>query len=332
MWNFTVKPKDGTDFGDLKFLTVTILNSAPVANFTISPAGPYYPDAVITFNASVSTDPDAVDIVNYTWNVSPGPDVKKYGLEVDYTFTTLGTFNVILTVKDASDVTNTTTKQVTIVVPNQPPVANFTISTAPYYRNTAITFNASITTDPDVGDVLNYTWNISGVIKYGLVVTHTFTALGTFNVTLTVRDSYGETDNITKQVTTVNQAPTASFTTSVTETEIDTEITFTSTSTDPDNDALTYLWTFGDGKTSTEANPKHAYTAAGTYNVTLKVTDALGATHTSTATTITIKEKAEVGIWLYAAIIIIILIIIIAVAAVVMKKKKKPGAVPETEE
>jgi len=234
-------------------------------------------------------------------------------------------------VKDASDVTNSTPQQVTIESPNQAPVANFTISAAPYYRTTVITFNASTTTDDiDPVDVLNYTWNISGVIKYGLEVTHTFTALSTFNVTLTVTDSYDATDTITKQVTIVNQAPTASFTVSKTEVEVGVEITFTSTSTDPDGDTLTYSWDFGDGTTDTGANPKHKYDKAGTYEVKLTVSDGID-THTSTITTITVKEKPT-DVWIYAAVIIIILIIVVAVVAVVMKKKKKPEAVPETKE
>lgn len=46
-------------------------------------------------------------------------------------------------------------------------------------------------------------------------------------------------------------------------------------STDPDNDDLTYAWNFGDGQTSTVANPVHRYTASGVakFTVTLTVTD-----------------------------------------------------------
>ena len=43
-----------------------------------------------------------------------------------------------------------------------------------------------------------------------------------------------------------------------------------------------YSWDFGDGTTSTAANPTHNYFYANTYNVTLKVTDANNATSSKT--------------------------------------------------
>jgi PKD repeat protein len=45
---------------------------------------------------------------------------------------------------------------------------------------------------------------------------------------------------------------------------------------DPDGDIVSYLWNFGDGTSSTEANPTHAYSIADTWNVTLEVTDDVG--------------------------------------------------------
>jgi len=44
-------------------------------------------------------------------------------------------------------------------------------------------------------------------------------------------------------------------------------------STDPDLDPLTYQWDFGDGQTSTDPNPTHAWSVAGTYPVRLTLTD-----------------------------------------------------------
>jgi PKD repeat protein len=62
-------------------------------------------------------------------------------------------------------------------------------------------------------------------------------------------------------------------------------------SSDPDGDALTYSWDLnGDGSygDSTAANPSFTYTTAGTYQATLRVTDARGASSTSAPVTITV--------------------------------------------
>jgi PKD repeat protein len=53
-------------------------------------------------------------------------------------------------------------------------------------------------------------------------------------------------------------------------------------STDLDGTIVSYFWDFGDGATSTTANPQHIYTVAGNYVATLKVTDNLGATTSNT--------------------------------------------------
>ncbi|WP_173054041.1 PQQ-dependent sugar dehydrogenase [Phytohabitans houttuyneae] len=52
-------------------------------------------------------------------------------------------------------------------------------------------------------------------------------------------------------------------------------------SSDPEGGALSYLWTFGDGTTSTAANPTKTYTANGRYTPTLRVTDPAGLTGTA---------------------------------------------------
>ena len=58
---------------------------------------------------------------------------------------------------------------------------------------------------------------------------------------------------------------------------VNTEIVFDgSGSTDPEGFPLTYLWNFGDGNTSTEPSPNYAYASAGTYDITLTVTDSGG--------------------------------------------------------
>ena len=53
-------------------------------------------------------------------------------------------------------------------------------------------------------------------------------------------------------------------------------------STDPDGDPLSYHWSFGDGATSTEANPVHTYQEVNLYRARLTVSDSAGATSSTT--------------------------------------------------
>lgn len=48
------------------------------------------------------------------------------------------------------------------------------------------------------------------------------------------------------------------------------------TFTDRSQNAVSWLWDFGDGSTSTSANPVHSYMEAGTYTVTLTVANSAG--------------------------------------------------------
>ena len=72
------------------------------------------------------------------------------------------------------------------------------------------------------------------------------------------------------------------------------------TSSDPDNLTViftntstgnidSYTWNFGDGRKSTAENPVHTYRSAGSYVVTLTVTDDDGATNSDTVM-VTVRE------------------------------------------
>src|SRR5438445_644392 len=62
-----------------------------------------------------------------------------------------------------------------------------------------------------------------------------------------------------------------------------------SQSSDPDGTVTAYLWTFGDGTTTSAQNPSHIYSSTGTYNATLRVTDNDSNTSSGTLTiTVTI--------------------------------------------
>jgi PKD repeat protein len=67
-----------------------------------------------------------------------------------------------------------------------------------------------------------------------------------------------------------------------------------SNSSDMDGSISSQTWDFGDGTTSTLANPNHIYLSAGTYNVSLTVTDNEGASsNISTIATITVGSSSS---------------------------------------
>lgn len=76
-----------------------------------------------------------------------------------------------------------------------------------------------------------------------------------------------------------NNPPVANFTSSVNGLTVN----FTDTSTDSDGSIASRSWNFGDGTSSTAANPSKTYSSAGSYSVTLTVTDNKGASNSKTS-------------------------------------------------
>ncbi|MAQ76296.1 MAG: hypothetical protein CL613_08200 [Aquimarina sp.] len=86
---------------------------------------------------------------------------------------------------------------------------------------------------------------------------------------------------IYKPDTNINQSPVAEFTATPATGSIPLTVQFdASGSSDPDGDSLTYFWNFGDGNTAVGLTTTHKYTIAGSFTVTLTVTDTKGNTDT----------------------------------------------------
>ena len=105
------------------------------------------------------------------------------------------------------------------------------------------------------------------------------------------RDYYSRFDvvfpNIRQYLSPPNTAPVANFTYTVN----GKTISFTDTSTDAGGSIVSRAWTFGDGSSSTVANPVRTYAALGVYTVTLKVTDNGGLTHSISRSVSTIGRQ-----------------------------------------
>ncbi|HYG73401.1 MAG TPA: Ig-like domain-containing protein, partial [Planctomycetota bacterium] len=128
---------------------------------------------------------------------------------------------------------------------------------------------------------------VSGTLS-GTAPFFTFTPTGTFtgsdSFTFNVNDGAAESGPVKVSITLTNTAPSATSGAAPTSATPSQFITFTSTGTDPDGDALTYLWDFGDGATSTDQNATHAYAEVGSYTATVTVSDAAGGTASASVT------------------------------------------------
>jgi PKD repeat protein len=257
----------------------TASNQPPTAAFTASCSAP-----TCTF-ASTSSDPDG-SIASSSWTFGDG--ATSTAQNPSHTYGAGGTYTVTLGVTDNQGDSDAVSHTVTVTASNQPPTAAFTSSC-----NGLTCGFTSTSSDPD-GSIASSSWTFGdGATSTVESPSHTYAAGGSYTVTLTVTDNQGATSTTSQSVTVAapNQPPTAAFTSSCDGLTCG----FTSTSSDPDGSIASYSWTFGDGSTSTAANPSRTYGAGGTYTVELTVTDNQGATNSvSNVVTVTPPNTAPV--------------------------------------
>ncbi|MGI9551831.1 MAG: malectin domain-containing carbohydrate-binding protein [Aurantibacter sp.] len=161
--------------------------------------------------------------------------------------------------------------------------------------------------DPDGGS-LTYQWTqesgpgmatLAGDTTLDLAVSDL--VAGDYVFRLTVTDDENETgfDEVTVTVTPEggNMPPVAVAEAAPLTGAAPLEVTFTGSNSTDDVAITTYAWDFGDGGTSTEADPVYTYNAPGTYTVTLTVTDAGGLTSTATLSiTVTDGTSGEIEV------------------------------------
>ena len=129
----------------------------------------------------------------------------------------------------------------------------------------------------------SYSWNLgNGVITSATDASTSYIAAGTYTVTLTAYN--GSSNTVATVIITVYPTPSVSFYASDTAVCPGTAVTFTSTTSSGVGGAMTYLWNFGDGTSSTAATPTHIFTSPGYYNITLSATNSQGCVSSLTLT------------------------------------------------
>jgi PKD repeat protein len=130
----------------------------------------------------------------------------------------------------------------------------------------------------------------------GEKVEHAFAKPGTYAVKLTVVDDAGSSCSATTDgATVVVDAPPVADAGKDREVFIgganDAVLLDGSASNDPDGEALTHVWTIGDGSSEQGERVRHTFLAAGDYPVTLTVSDTSGLACGTASTTVHILAR-----------------------------------------
>jgi gliding motility-associated-like protein len=263
--NYNVSLKVTNSLGCIKTLTkannINISSGVHAAFTNSNPSGCSTPANINFQNQSTGTG-----VLSYEWNFGDGGTSTLQA--PSHSYNNAGTYTVQLIVTNSTGCKDTATHVNSIVIGTVG--ANFIFPTT-ICAGTAFSFtNTSLPTPVSAlwtfGDATSST-NINPVKSYANAGTFTVKLVSNFGACL---------DSITHDIT-VLPKPTSSFTSNpIAACAAPLTVNFTNTSTG----AVSYQWLFGDGNTSTNANPSNTYTANGTYSVTLITTNASGCTDT----------------------------------------------------
>lgn len=173
-------------------INIDAANITPTASF-IALGLPTEAPLTVVFDASLSSDPDGV-ITSYSWDFGDGTFLEDGGVSLLHEFTEGGTFSVTLTVTDDDGATGISSLDINVEAPNISPVASFEADITSGEVPLTVAFDASASSDID-GVIASYSWDFGdGTVleDSGVCLSHEFTNIATFEVTLTVIDDNGD--------------------------------------------------------------------------------------------------------------------------------------------
>jgi gliding motility-associated-like protein len=266
-------------------LSILVL-AQPKANFTVSTTSGCSPLTVkFTNTSSGGTAP-------FTWLWRLGNTNISTNKDASAIYVTPKTYFITLIATDNLGKIDSITK--TVIVYGSP-TADFKSDVITGCPPFSVNF-----TDMSVagsGGITTWLWDFDdGVTSGNQNPSHTFTTTGKFNISLLVTDKNGCSKYVKKTSYIVsNTAPVIDFSASPPGgCSAPVSINFSST-VNPSSSNYTYSWDFGDGGTSSSANPSYTYSAAGTYSVTLKISDNTGCTATKIKNSFIFIGKPKAG-------------------------------------
>lgn len=232
-------------------------------------------------------------ITGWSWYFGDGNSSSEQN--PSHTYTADGTYTVSLDVTASDGCTDTYSETITITSCTQDTSncsASFSYNESGYcevyFSDASYSSNGSIT---------SYSWDFGdGGGSSSSSPSHSYTADGTYSVSLTVYSSDGCSDTYTEDITVSTCTPICSADYSFTAIS-NCSYMFTDASSSSTGSIVAWYWDFGDGSNSKASNPTHRYEADGTYEVSLTITGADNCTdsisHSVSVTTCTAVCQAD---------------------------------------
>ncbi|MBR9919974.1 MAG: PKD domain-containing protein [Bacteroidetes bacterium] len=249
-YDVTLEVSNAAGMNSITEMAYIVVNDLPEASFTTTINGDQ-----VDFSSTIS---GATEIL---WEFGDGETSMEEN--PTYIYPEDGIYDVTLTVtNDCGSVTATET----LVIATEGPMAlfeaNLTAGCVPF----EVTFENLSSANAET-----FEWSFPGGDPSSSTEenpTVTYNTPGTYDVTLTVTNQFGSDEVTFPDYITVDDVPVADYSLDITSNIVD----FTNLSVNAD----TYLWSFGDGETSTDANPSYTYDQLGVYNGSLIATNDCG--------------------------------------------------------
>lgn len=281
----TVTDNSGLANGSDRREIEVFVNEPPVAD-----AGPdqHVTASLVQFDAAGSRDPDG-QALSYQWDFGDGK--SGTGVSPRHVYAAPGTYDVAVTVSDASGtIRNTDTDGLRVVV-NALPVAD----AGPDLVGTpgeTLTFRGDRSSDPD-GTIKRYLWDFrDGTTASGAVVSHAYDTPGIYFVQLQVFDDTGHdaATDVAETMVVVNRPPVADAGANILAAPGQAVVLDAGQSYDLDGSIASFRWDFSDrDEPATGARVERSFAEPGVYSARLTVLDDSGVANGIDQSDVTIR-------------------------------------------
>jgi PKD repeat protein len=204
---FTATVTAANPVGSQVASTVVIIEEPPAADdpitgLSVSNDGPTDLNNPITLTASVTGGTN----INYDWNLGDGSFISDDGAVISHTYSTSGTFTVLVTATNSISSASATT-EVTVQEPPDEPITGLGVG---HDGPTAFGQLTTFTTSVSGGTNITYNWDLGDgtlISDGGAMISHTYPTSDTFTVIVTASNTIN-TEIATTTLTIFTNVPT----------------------------------------------------------------------------------------------------------------------------